>query len=190
MSDVSPRRFSGAPAGGALASHADMLRQNFDRGFAKPRHAAAVAVEDFLALRLEAEPHALSLSEITGLFLDKKTIPIPGQTGALRGIAGFRGIVVPVYDLAALMGYKPAATPRWLVRTAQAAFAFDGLDGHLRVPAAEIVPQSGEAHPHHHVRAFLTAPDYARPIVHVASLLDAIARQATQPGLAAAGQAP
>src|SRR5271165_5211475 len=116
MSDVAPRLLSGAPAGGGLSSQAAALRQNFDRGFAEPRHAAAVTVEDFLAIRLEAGPYAISLSDIAGLFLGKKTTPIPGQAGALRGIAGFRGVVVPVYDLAALMGCKPAETPRWLVR--------------------------------------------------------------------------
>ena len=48
-------------------------------------------------------------------------------------------MMAPVYDLAALMHYPPAASPRWMVLAGGAqpvGFAFEGFEAHVQVPAA------------------------------------------------------
>jgi chemotaxis signal transduction protein len=181
MSGFSAQPSNGVDADLGLASRAAALRQNFDGSFAEPRQAASGMREDFLAVRLEAEFYAIRLSEITGLFANKKITQIPGQGAALRGIAGFRGVMVPVYDLRVLMGYKAAEEPRWLIRVPSIALAFDRLDGHLRVEAREIVSQAKGERAQHHVQEFLTTQDRVWPIVRIASLLDAIRSQTARP---------
>jgi hypothetical protein len=50
-------------------------------------------------------------------------------------------MMAPVYDLAALMLYPPAASTRWMVLAGGArpvGFAFEGFEAHLRVPAASV----------------------------------------------------
>ena len=52
--------------------------------------------------------------------------------------------MIPVYDLAALLGHPLPERPRWLVLATGApplALAFHQLDGHLRVPARCIVTE-------------------------------------------------
>jgi chemotaxis signal transduction protein len=177
MSNFSAQPSNGVDEDLGLASRATTLRQNFDRSFAEPQQTASGMREDFLAVRLEDEFFAIRLSEITGLFAAKKITQIPGQEAALRGIAGFRGVMVPVYDLHVLMGYKNAEEPRWLIRVPSIALAFDRLDGHLRAKTSEIVSQAKGARPQHHVQEFLATQDRVWPIVRIASLLDAIRSQ-------------
>jgi chemotaxis signal transduction protein len=161
------------------AGRVTRLRDAFDRSFAEARPPDPAATENLLAIRIGAEPHALRLSEIAGLFGDRKICPLPGSVRALLGIAGFRGSIVPVYDLGALLGDRPEETVRWLVLAASelVAFAFGALDGHLRVVLDSIVPGEPGEHPRRHVRDFARTPELVRPIVHLPSVLNAIRKQ-------------
>ena len=87
-----------------LAVRAEALRSAFDRSFAEPAHFDTTPMADLLAFHAGSQAYALHLSEIAGLFADKKITRLPGRTAALLGIAGFRGAIVPVYDLSALLG--------------------------------------------------------------------------------------
>jgi purine-binding chemotaxis protein CheW len=158
------------------------LRDPFDRSFAEARPPDPPAAENLLAIRLGLEPYALRLSEIVGLFADRKITRLPGGAPELLGIAGFRGAIVPVYDLPALLGHRAEEAVRWLVIAASEslAFAFAALDGHLRVPLDAIVPHEAGEHPGRYVRDFARTPDLARPIVHLPSVLDAVRRQVTK----------
>ena len=52
------------------------------------------------------DPHALRINDIAGLYADMKITPCPSPVPAVaRSSPAFRGEVVPVYDLAALLGY-------------------------------------------------------------------------------------
>jgi purine-binding chemotaxis protein CheW len=84
------------------------------------------------------------LDELGGLFVDRPITPLPSPVPQLLGVAGFRGAVVPVYDLAALLGHRRAGSPRWMVLTSGAdavALAFDSVAGHLRAPG--LLPRGG-----------------------------------------------
>ena len=98
-----------------LTGRAAELRSAFDGGFAEPIVLDATVKADLLAIRVGAEACALRLNEISGLLVDKKITRVPGGAPALLGIAGFRGAIMPVFNLQSLLGRSTAATPRWLV---------------------------------------------------------------------------
>jgi chemotaxis signal transduction protein len=125
-----------------MAQRAAELRREFDRSFAEPPLAGKTATHDLLAIRLDEQHFALHLSDIAGLFADKKITAVPGASGFLLGIAGFRGVIAPVYDLQRLLGRPAVRDPRWLVMAASASvgFAFTAFNGQLRVPASAITP--------------------------------------------------
>lgn len=162
-----------------LVSRAAQLRRAFDHTFLAPRNLDTVPTEDFLAIRCGTESRAIRLSEISGLFVDQKITAVPGPLAVLLGVAGFRGVLVPVYDFGLLLGQAATEAPRWLVMAAAApvAFGFDGFDGHLRISRESIVPQQEGAPLHAHVHEFARTPDGTRPVVRLASVLDAIRNQ-------------
>jgi chemotaxis signal transduction protein len=148
----------------ALTRRAATLRLAFGSGFAEPVRRAAGAAVDLLAIRAGAEAYALRLSEIAGLFADRKITSVPGSDPALLGIAGFRGAIVPVLRLATLLGHSAAGTPRWLVITAAepVALAFESFEAQLRIPRGETRSFAQE---------FLRSAEFVGPILHLPSVL-------------------
>ncbi|MGA2992403.1 MAG: chemotaxis protein CheW, partial [Candidatus Korobacteraceae bacterium] len=76
-------------------------------------------------------------------------LPVPSRVPELLGITGVRGTVVPVFSLAALLGFSSNATePRWLMfcgaKQAPVAFAFDELEGHFEVPGTDVYVREAE----------------------------------------------
>lgn len=170
---------SAAPASGTAAE----LRQSFDRSFAVPSTTEIVELEDLLAIGVGNEPFAVRLVDVAGVFADKRITSLPSPVPELVGLAGFRGSVVPVYDLSALLGYPRREATRWLLLVTTPAgpiaLAFDRFDGHVRVsPDAIASGAAGERSGH--VREVARAEGGARPIVHVKSVVEAIARRAQQ----------
>ena len=165
---------SNGPSG--LAGRAGELRSAFDRAFAEEVHREVVQTEDLLALRVGAESYALRLSEIAGLYVDRAVTHLPGGAPALLGLASFRGAIAPVYDLHLLLDRPMAETPRWLVlaRASFVAFAFEAFEGHLRVPRGAIVAQGAGQQSQPFIGEFASIDGLARPIVRLASVLDAI----------------
>jgi len=73
------------------------LREAFDRRFAEPAGADAGATQDdFLTITIGADPYAMRLSEVAGLYLTPRITPLPGSVPALLGLVGLRGALVPV----------------------------------------------------------------------------------------------
>jgi chemotaxis signal transduction protein len=165
-----------------LGGRAAALRAAFDRSFAEPAGAEATAQENLLSIRVGPQACAVRLSDVAGLFAGKPVTRLPSEAPALLGIAGFRGTIMPVYDLGMLLGQPRAESARWLVVAAAApvALAFDSFDGHLRVAADVIVPRQAGDSADRHVREFLRVPDLVLPIVHLPSVLDAVREQAPE----------
>ncbi len=167
---------------GARADRAAELRAAFDRGFAEPPPPEAEAAADYLGIRIGGVAYAVALSEIGAVFADKRIAPLPSGASELLGIAGVRGDIVPVFSLGALLGQSGGdGKPRWLVLAAggRAGFAFDALDGHLRIPLARITPT---ASPRSFVEANAVMAGEARPIVRIATLMEHLERRAGQNG--------
>lgn len=162
-----------------LLSRAAALREAFDRSFSEPLRADAALTEELLGIRLDTEAYAIRLSEIAGLFADRKIASVPGSAPTQLGIAGFRGEIVPVYDLQALLGHRPLASARWLVLAAVApvAFAFAAQEGRLSVPVEAIVDQS-DGSIGAGVRHFVRTPGLVRRLIDLSFVLDAIRRDA------------
>jgi purine-binding chemotaxis protein CheW len=159
----------------SLTERAAALRREFDQSFALPPRTESVATEDFLAVRIGAEACALRLGEISGLFADRKITPVPGGGPAQLGIAGFRGTILPVYSLQALLGRPSPERPRWLVVAAGApvALGFEAFQGHLRVARSAVLTQKS-AERRFHARQYIRAQSLVRPVIELASVLGAL----------------
>jgi len=155
-----------------LSRQAAQLKRDFDRGFAEPMRPPTPQTLDLLRIRLGDDPWAVPLTDVAGLYSGKRVTPVPGNTHALLGLAGFRGALAAVYDLPALIGLAPIPMPRWLLvaEERRIAFAFGALDGHLRIEAASILPlgpDGGTAW----TRGFIEDGALRRPILHLPALL-------------------
>ena len=161
-----------------MHDRAAAFRDAFDQSFAHAVGTGPAAVVDLLAITVGGEPYALRLSEVSGLFVDKAVMWLPSPAPALLGVAGFRGTVLPVYDLGRLLGRDKAAAARWLVVAggASVALAFERFDGFLRVPPERLMPDARDQ-ARGHIREILDG-ESPRPIVHVASLLERLVKQA------------
>jgi chemotaxis signal transduction protein len=147
----------------------DELRGDFDRSFAEPARSHDVEHVELLVVKAGGRPYALRLSQTAGLHPDRPVAPLPGPLPALLGLAGFAGTVVPVYDLAALLGHPGPTRPRWLVLaggTPPLALAFHELDGHVRVAAGAIIGESARDG-RGFLRGMVTLAGGTRPIVDV-----------------------
>jgi purine-binding chemotaxis protein CheW len=141
--------------GDGLAAKVVQLRTAFDRSFAEPVARAGPRMEHLLTIRVGGQPYAVRLSEVAGVYTGWSVVPVPGPRRELLGISGHRGDLIPVYDLAALLGITQPERPGCFVSAAGSepvAFAFDRTDGHVRIPM-DALPPSGSDSPWSVVRA-------------------------------------
>jgi purine-binding chemotaxis protein CheW len=161
---------------GTVASRIEQLRGEFDGSFAEPVRRHDEEHVELLVIRAGDRPYALRLSQTSGLHPDRPVTPLPGPLAALLGLAGFAGTVVPVFDLAALLGHPLPERPRWLVLatgTPPFGLAFHELHGHVRVPARTIVAEAGDGRKGC-LRGMVTLPGGVRPIVDVPAARTAV----------------
>lgn len=174
-----------SPAEHGHAARAVELRRGFDRGFAQPKHVVSISSNDFLQIRLGSDSYAIRLSEVAGVVADRKVARLPSRLPAQVGLAGFRGAVLAVWDLAALLGYPPSAASRWLAIVAShpLALVLSGFEGHLRLASDAIaLRESGDTPSstpalRQHVRQVVRVGDRVFPIVDISSVVDAITHQ-------------
>jgi purine-binding chemotaxis protein CheW len=128
-------------------SDAAALREAFDRQFAAAPPDDARPVEPLVGLRAGEEAYAFRLPELAGIQATPRLLFVPGGPPAWMGLAGLRGKLVPVYDLATLLGQPPADAPaRWIALSREEpalAVAFEALDGLLYVEAGAVRPGTG-----------------------------------------------
>jgi purine-binding chemotaxis protein CheW len=118
------------------STQADHMRRAFDAAFARAPEQKDDHTVDLLGITLFGAAYALKLGDVSGLYAGKKIARMPASKPGLLGIAGFRGVILPVYDLATLIGLPASVAPKWLAiaKPGDIAIAFDSFDGHLRVP--------------------------------------------------------
>jgi purine-binding chemotaxis protein CheW len=153
------------------------LRQSFDRSFAARPAVQAAQEEDLLAIRLGAGRYALRLPEIAGLASKKKIVRVPSRVPELLGVAGFRGAVMPVYDLSAILEARAGDAPHWFAVAAArpVVLAFTTFEGHLRVPRAAMTPRDGGQG--RRDDAVVNTDGCVRTVIDVASILERFARK-------------
>lgn len=152
---------------------AETLRQEFDATFARAFGHAGTECDDLLAVLVGQGRYALRVSELGGIAARRRVTPVPSANATLLGLVGVRGNVIPVYDLARLLGEAPSVEPpRWLVSSGGAdpvALAFRELEGHMRLPRTAL-ESGGRGHVTHVIREEFGL----RPVVSVPSVARAV----------------
>jgi chemotaxis signal transduction protein len=137
------------------------LRRAFDESFAAPPTSSNERLEGLLAIRLGLDPFALRLSEVVGIIAEPRIVPVPSPMPLLLGIIGRRGVMAPVYDLAAALNYPPAVNVRWMVmvgKTQSVGLGFETFEAHVQVPCSDM-------------QGTVRAAGALRPVINVMSLL-------------------
>lgn len=170
----------------ALELRAAHLRAAFDGAFAKPPPEAMAATEDLLAVQVAGDSYALRVSELTGLVVDRKVVSVPSVRGELAGIAGIRGVLVPVYALSSLLGYAAQGAPaRWLALCGASetlGLAFDKLEGFLRVSRSDLVHGGRADASRPHLGEVVRSGATPRRLVSTRSIMAALDVDAGAPG--------
>ncbi|MBI4559808.1 MAG: chemotaxis protein CheW [Candidatus Hydrogenedentes bacterium] len=159
------------------SNRAEELRRAFDRAFAEPHPTKDYNTDDLLCVGVSGDPFALRMSETAGLLVDRKIVPLPSSRTEFLGVLGFRGEIVPVYDLGALLGYDERKAGRWnaLVRAENTiALAFGQFEGHAHVARGDIVPAERLGNGPVYIQEVARVGTIIRPIVSIAALLEAI----------------
>jgi purine-binding chemotaxis protein CheW len=157
---------------------AEALRRAFDHSFATARGAERPEYESILAIRIAGHPYAVRLREIASLQADRRIVAFPSHIPYFLGLIGLRGVMVPVYDLRAMLGYTVVPDPRWLllVRAPElVGLGFDLFEAHLRMEPGQHSSTHAEVPPAQHVSGLVRTAEATRPLIHIASLLQAIA---------------
>ena len=164
------------------------LRAAFDAVFAEPPPAPAGQTDDFLTVEVGTDSYALRLTEMDGVHRAPQLTPLPGAPALLLGIAAVRGRVVPVFDLASLLGYgRGEAQPPAIVlcrSERSVGLALGAIGRHFRVPPTEVQSRGSRDSGRAHVHAFVRTGDAVRPVVDIGSVLEAIRSRAAKSGSA------
>jgi chemotaxis signal transduction protein len=161
------------------------LRNAFDQAYAlPPAFQGPEQVENLIAIRVVRDPYALRISEIYGLSNNRKAVPFPSPIPELLGVAGIRGRLVPVYSLAALLGYsQDAGEARWIALCGSeepAGLAFSDFEGYIRVPLAQVYAAEQKDVTRAHVKEVLRLADVVRAVVSVPHVLEMIKRRCNE----------
>ena len=155
------------------------LRDAFDRARAMPFDSQAVEqTESLLIVRVSGDPYAIRVSEIAGLVNDRKIVEFPSAIAELLGVAAVRGVLVPVYSLAALLGYNAEAGPgRWLALCGTAepvALAFNDFEGYMMVPSAHVYAAGPGDAARTQVKQVVRTADLVRAVISIPAIREVI----------------
>jgi chemotaxis signal transduction protein len=168
------------------ARSAAELRGEFDAAFARAPAVAEPPSLDLLRVRVSSRSLCLKISEILGVHRDFSLALVPSPSAALRGLVGLRGKIVPVYDLASVLGLGATDAPRWLVelRTPDpCALGFEALEGQLRVPLSQVAPAEVRA-PTQLVSGGVTTAAGTLPLLDSSAIYTELTRHRTERVLA------
>ena len=146
------------------------MRRRFDAVFAAPPAPRAAAITSFLGLRIGGDGFVLRIQALSGLAAARTIVPLPGAAPAMLGLAGIRGLVVPVFSLSALMGYG-SQPPRWFALCAgqggdTIAFSFSDFDGYLEALVSDVrADDSIEPREHRSARRPSSSRELVREVV-------------------------
>lgn len=162
-----------------MSSVAESLRREFDATFAAPAEIYSDDWEALLLIRVGERPYALRVRELGGTAAGQRITPVPSSNRALLGLAGIRGTIVPVFDLALLLGEPRSEATRWVaVSSGQepVALAFAELEGHLKLTRRELgtIVCSEERW----VSEIIQSENGLRPVLKVQALVDSVRRTA------------
>lgn len=170
----------------AVMAKLEELRRSFDESFAEALRSESEVIEDMLNIRVAGDAYAVRLNEIAGLYPDRKVVSLPSPLPELLGLAGFRGNVIPIFDLAACLGYaRSGETGRWVLLTGTKdliGLAFQKFEGRMRTSQRDLARREESEPSRQHVHEVARAGDIARPIINLASVAETINRRVRSAG--------
>jgi chemotaxis signal transduction protein len=155
------------------------LRDAFDRARAIPfASQAGEQMENLLAIRVCGDPYAIRISEISGLANDRKIVVLPSAVPELIGMAGIRGALIPVYSLAALLGYGAEAAPgRWLALCGAeepVGLAFSHFENYVMVPRSQVYAGEQKDAAPAQVKYVAGTADVVRAVIRISLIREVI----------------
>jgi purine-binding chemotaxis protein CheW len=99
-----------------------------------------------LVVKVHGESYALPIDTITAVYENIPIIPVPCVPPFAAGIANLRGHIVPVLDLAVILGFAPqpaqAIQPLVVIATTDwhLAFCVGQIEEVIALPARELLP--------------------------------------------------
>jgi chemotaxis signal transduction protein len=134
-----------------------------------------------LAIRTGGVQLAVRLEDLAGVHPCRKIIPLPETADGFLGLAGLRGRLLAVYDLAALLGLPSAERHlRWLLLSAvdpQTAFAIEDLEAYVEVAETELYPVRVDDAPREYIQELVQHQDIARGVVSLSWIMSAVHRR-------------
>jgi chemotaxis signal transduction protein len=122
-------------------------------------------------VRVASEHYALPVADVLEVAELGDVTPVPGTAAVVRGVRNVRGRVLPVVDLAAVLGL-PAATPDRIVMveraTGRAGLAVDSVEG------VEDLPEAAEEVESPHLASAALVDGALVGVLDVGSVLDLV----------------
>jgi purine-binding chemotaxis protein CheW len=161
-----------------IGNRAQELRDAFDRTFSEPLRMHQDSEEEMFGITLAGAKYAVRLTDASGVFANKKIVRVPSGAADLLGVAGFRGAIMPVFDLASIMGYPRSADAAWLLTAAGASIglAFSAFDGHLRIPRASVMAVDGKAGYGRFVKNLVQDKDGTRAVIDIPVIIETLTK--------------
>jgi purine-binding chemotaxis protein CheW len=157
------------------------LRKRFDQTFARAPATEAEPLTSVLALHVGNSPFVLRTEHITGIVKLKQITPFPSSIAECIGLAGVRGLLVPVFHLAPFLNLEfPTGGAHWLVlanRESPVGLAFEDFEGQIGVSRSGLYFDencSGLGHPRLLARIGISV----RPVIEVPQIVEEIRRKA------------
>lgn len=115
------------------------LRTGFDGAFALSPVEVADNLIELAMIVAGGQRYAIQLRQLSGLEANLRITSVPADLPGLLGLSAVRGHLVPVFDLASLLGASPSGqAPRWVALHFGREFiglGFDEFEGSRRVPS-------------------------------------------------------
>jgi purine-binding chemotaxis protein CheW len=101
----------------------------------------------YVRLRVAAEAYAIPVTQVRGVSDLGQVTPVPGSPPGVLGVRNLRGQLVPVIDLAVMLGISRVGAPGYLLvaqaQGEQAGLAIDAVSGVTELPDREEDAESG-----------------------------------------------
>ena len=161
-------------------SSAAELGRIFDESFVREAVSSYARYERFLLIRAGEEPFAVRTLDIAELLAGRRVIRVPSRMPETLGILAVRGVVIPVFELARLLGRSASGRRQsWVMvinRESPIALAFDKFDGQVEVPQSAVYDDD-RPDPQTYVQQIVKIGAAVRAIVDVGSMVRAISKR-------------
>jgi len=157
------------------------LRREFDNTFAAPLAGPREDRESLIALRVAGQAFAVRTLHVNGVAKRRRIVPLPSRVPGLLGITTLRGALLPVYDLAALLGLPAGAGEgTWLLlarNETPIGLVFDEFEGQVEIERACLYESNGSGE-RQHLRLVARIGSGHRAVIDIPGVVEEIRKTA------------